>query len=116
MSPPFDAWVRAYLATQIIEVPIVAGWLRGRIPAFEAAAVGVLASTITHPALWYVWPDFEPYWLRIGAGEAIVWAVEALLFAAWLRRAGEPRPVRVGVAVSCLANASSMLTGFVLLG
>jgi hypothetical protein len=115
VTPPLDEWARAYLATQVIEVPIVAGWLRGRLPVGEAAAVAILASTLTHPALWYVWPRFEPGWLYLGAGEAIVWAVEAVVFALWLRRRRVPQALRTGVLVSCLANGSSMMTGILLL-
>lgn len=112
MSPPIEEWARAYLATQVIEVPIVVGWLRGRVPVADAVPLAILASTLTHPALWYVWPDFEPYWLRLGSGEAIVWTLEALLYAIWLRRRGQP--ASVGVFVACLANASSMLVGLLI--
>lgn len=114
MTPPLDEWARAYLATQVIEVPIVVGWLRARLPLREAFAVAVLASTLTHPALWYVWPRFEPHWLYVGVGEALVWSTEALLFTLWLRRHGVADAARLGTGVACLANASSMLTGFLI--
>lgn len=114
MSAPLDEWSRAYLATQVIEVPIVVGWLRGRLPFGEALPLAILASTLTHPLLWYAWPAFEPRWLQIGTGEAVVWLVEALLYATWLRRAGVADAARTGLLVACLANASSMLTGFLL--
>jgi hypothetical protein len=114
MSPPIEDWARAFLATQVIEVPIVAGWLRGPLPLAEAAALGVLASSLTHPLLWYAWPRFSPAWLQMGAGEALVWTAEAALYALWLRRAGAARPWRQGLVVSCLANGSSMLAGMLL--
>jgi hypothetical protein len=116
MGAPLDEWARAYLATQVIEVPIVVGWLRGRLPISESLPLAILASTMTHPLLWYLWPKFEPFWLHIGVGEALVWLAEALLFAVWLRRAGVADAWRFGLLVACLANASSMLTGFLLWG
>ncbi len=111
MSPPVESWARAFLATQVIEVPVVVGWLRGKVPVREAVPLAILASTLTHPLLWYAWPTFQPYWLWLGTGEALVWTAEGLLYAAWLHRRGAPRPLLTGVLVSCLANASSMLTG-----
>jgi hypothetical protein len=114
VTPPLEEWARAYLATLVIEVPIVAGWLRGRVAVLDAVAVAILASTLTHPLLWYAWPTFEPYWLRLGAGEALVWTAEALLYTLWLRRAGAPDAARTGVFVACLANASSMITGLLI--
>jgi hypothetical protein len=114
LSPPIAEWARAFLATQVIEVPIVVGWLRASVPVRDAVPLAILASTLTHPALWYLWPTFQPHWLHVGTGEALVWTVEAGVYALWLRRAGAPTPWRTGVFVSCLANASSMLTGFLI--
>jgi len=116
VTPPLDEWARAYAATQVIEVPIVVGWLRGLLPLHEAAAIAVLATTLTHPALWYLWPRFEPGWMYLGAGEAVVWTVEAALYTYWLRRRGAPDAVRAGVLTACLANGSSMLTGLLFYG
>jgi hypothetical protein len=115
MSPPLEEWARAYLATLAIEVPIVAGWLRDRAPPVEVAAVALLASTLTHPALWYAWPRFEPGWAWLGGGEALVWTAEALVYWIWLRRAGVPGAGRRALAVACLANGSSMAAGLLLL-
>lgn len=112
MTPPIEEWARAYLATQVIEVPVVAGWLRTRLPLPEALGVGILASTVTHPLLWYAWPVFEPKWLSLGLGEVLVWLVEGALYAAWLWRRGHPPGVGFGVAL--LANAASLTAGLLL--
>lgn len=116
MNPPLDLWCRAFLATQLIEVPIVVGWLRDRLPVPQSVTLAVLASALTHPALWYLMPRLQPEWLNLAVGEALVWLAEAAWYRHWLARAGVPDAGRRAFGVACLANGSSMLTGLVLWG
>jgi hypothetical protein len=117
VSPPLDLWLRAFLATQAVEVPIAAGWLRDRRPIGECALVAALATTLTHPALWYIWP-WTAERAGLALGEAVVWTAEAAVYAAWLRWRGEdPRSaLRVGVGISVLANGASTAVGLLLWG
>jgi hypothetical protein len=94
------AWLRAFLFTQMVEVPIYAVGMRvGVWPAFGASA-------ITHPLLWFViFPHLHlPYrWLLV-VGETFAFVVEAGYFALCFRR-------RRAWLWSAVANAASFGTG-----
>lgn len=107
-------WLRAFLATHVIEVPIVAGWLWPRLGR-RAILWALLASTLSHPILWFIWPRLGPQWLWLGSGELAVWLFEGLIYAFALR-SPEGRPDwKVGMGVSFLANLSSLTTGLLLI-
>ena len=94
------AWLRAFAFTQLVEVPI---YLRG---ARVSAAQGFVASTLTHPVLWFVIFPLSPasYETTTIVGELWVWLVEA----AYLRYLTRPdmRWPRA-LAWSLVANAAS---------
>lgn len=109
-------WLGAFALTQVIEAPIYARWsVRGD---WRSA---LLASTWTHPVLWFV---ATPLWQHLrwpladltGAYDPAAWdmpvlyAMEvtiALAEGAWLRSRGGVRPwLWAGVA-----NGASFLTG-----
>jgi hypothetical protein len=95
-----QAWLVAFIFTQMVEVPIYAVGLRVRI------AVAFGASAITHPIVWFVIFRFLPlsyFWLAVSA-EAFAFAVEAAYFALLFRR---PR----AWLWSAVANAASFGTG-----
>jgi len=96
----FEAWLWAFLFTQMVEVPIYAVSLRvGLLPAFGASA-------ITHPLLWFaIFPHLDlPYLWRVVIGEAFAILVEAGYFALLFRR-------RRAWLWSAVANAASCGTG-----
>jgi hypothetical protein len=97
----FQAWLWAFLFTQMVEVPIYSVSLRtGLLPAFGASAV-------THPLLWFVlFPalDSLPHPWRVAVGEAFAFLVEAAYFALLFRR-------RRAWLWSAVANAASFGTG-----
>ena len=98
--PYFQAWLRAFLFTQMVEVPIYATALRvGLLPAFGASA-------ITHPLLWFaIFPHLHlPYVWRVVVGEAFAFLVEAGYFAFLFR-------CRRAWLWSAVANAASLGTG-----
>lgn len=72
-----SAWLRAFLFTQLIEVPIYARTLDCSIP------VAFGASAITHPIVWFgffsPWLDAD-YESRVIAAELFAWLVEAAYF------------------------------------
>ena len=80
------------------------------LPVLRLAAVGVLASCLTHPMVWHLAQKFGPqeYQQAVWALEVGVWAAEALLYrtlvgATWRQAAG----------LSGLANLASYAVGAV---
>lgn len=96
-------WLAAFLLTQAVEAP-----LYRRAGATWRTAL--LASTLTHPALWLGFPALRGlglgYWGTVALAEALVVAAEA----AWLAAQG----LRRALAWSLLANALSAATGLLL--
>lgn len=93
-------WLRAFLLTQVIEIPI---YMRiARCSFWQAFG----ASGITHPVLWFAIFSFLPLpylWLCV-VGELWAWLGEAA-YLKWVVKT-EPRLSRA-VLWSLIANASS---------
>jgi hypothetical protein len=97
------AWAQAFVATQLIEVPIYWRSMPGR-PAWQRLLVGLGASTITHPFVWLAILNLPGrYDVKLWAAEAGAWLVEA----AWLRAFG----VRRALLWSLVANGVSLGIG-----
>lgn len=90
-------WFIGYLVTQAIEVPL---YLR-----VTTWRVAVLASTFTHPIVWFVFPVYWPrgYVSMVIAAEIFAWGIEAL----WLKSQGVQR----AMLWSFLANTASFCVG-----
>lgn len=104
------AWLQAFAATAIIEIPIVVALTRGTEPsAPRRAALAFFAQLVTHPLVWFVFPAIVG--LRGGTAtmlsELWAWGVEAAFYALTLRGISPTR----AVAVSALANGASVLVG-----
>jgi hypothetical protein len=103
----FSMWLRAFLFTQLVEAPIV----RRMLGCSWGAAL--LASTLTHPFVWFVFPRLGRA-LHLGylgtsiASELFAWLVEALYFALALKVTP-----RRALGVSLLANTASVCLGLV---
>lgn len=97
-----SAWLRAFLFTQLVEVPIYVRTLDCSIP------VAFGASAITHPVVWFgffgPWIDAD-YWTRVIAAELFAWLVEAAYFAFLFR---EHR----ALLWAFVANGASASAGF----
>jgi hypothetical protein len=95
-----SAWLAAFLFTQGVEVPL---YLR----AGARWRVALLASTLTHPVVWFGFPLLRGwglgYWGMVVLAEAFAVGVEAL----WLRTHG----VRHALRWSLLANVASVTLG-----
>jgi hypothetical protein len=96
-----SAWLRAFLFTQLVEVPIYVRGLR----CSALAAFG--ASTLTHPVVWFLF--FSPRWqagylTRFTSAELFAWLVEAAYFKFLVRRDR-------ALLWSLLANAASVALG-----
>lgn len=116
MNPPFQLWLLAFVLTCACELPVATVGLSRRMP-WERALVGALgAQLLTHPALWYLVPRFSPWWAWMLLAEAGVTLVEATVFVAILRAAGDDwRDALVrGPVVALTANALSLGVGLVL--
>ena len=105
------------LLTLVIEAPIVLALLVRRCGWVRSILVAVLASSITHPLLWFEWPHAislrQHYWWYVATGETLVFLIEAgvfLLIA--LPKLGSLRNrIEIASGVSLLANLASWGTG-----
>lgn len=97
------AWLKAFVFTQIVEIPIYRYGLRCHY--FRAFG----ASAITHPIVWLVAASWSaPWWMRAACGESFAFLVEAAYFAVtygWKR----------GLVWSAIANGVSFGLGLIAL-
>jgi hypothetical protein len=90
-------WLVAFVFTQVIEVPL---YLR----VTNSFRVAFLASTFTHPVVWFVFPLLPlDYWPMVALAEIFAVVVEAW----WLRLNHVPR----ALFWSLLVNATSATVG-----
>ncbi len=104
MTAALFAWFKAFAFTQAFEVPI---YLRATGGSWKTA---LLASTITHPVVWFVFPSLLHigfgYWGMIAGAEVFAVVVEAW----WLHRNSVPR----ALLWAFIANATSATGGLLL--
>ncbi len=107
------AWAAALTLTLVVETPLYV-WLSRTFSEKDRSLVvwmlvGLLASLITHPCVWFVWPRIiDPatdYGAFVLAAECFAVLAEAL----WLRLWGVP--LRYSVLISLAANMSSVAAG-----
>ncbi len=105
-------WLRSFLLTLAVEVPVYVLVTQRWVRPSRAGGVGALASLVTHPALWFLWPRVvhSSYAAYIVSGELLVACIEATLFYALARPGGWSR----AAAASLLANGASYLVGSLL--
>lgn len=104
----------ALLITWLVELPIV--WLLARyalrlrrVGTARLLGVGLLATALTLPYLWFLLPDLLSAQAALWLGEALVFAVELGLYR-WLL----PANWRQAALLSLAANAASLLVGLAL--
>ncbi|MBL8359834.1 MAG: hypothetical protein JNN18_05015 [Rubrivivax sp.] len=97
-------WLPAFVLTEVIEAPIY------RLGVRASWAGALLASALTHPLVWFVFPalfeDALGYWPMVALAEVFAVGVEA----AWLAHRGARRPL----VWSAVANAASVAVGLAL--
>ena len=95
-----SAWLIAFVFTQAIEVPIYL-----RVTTFRVA---FLASLLTHPIVWFVFPALWPggYLSMLFGAELFAWAAETI----WLKA----NRVERAALWSFIANAASFCIGMAL--
>lgn len=113
MCPPVSAWLRAFLLTALIEVPIVLALTReGPVPTPRRLALAFFAQLVTHPLVWYVFPNLSglSHTSTLVLSELWAWLGEAVFYAVAL---APIRPARA-VGVAALANGASFGVGLLL--
>ena len=107
------SFLLAVLVTLAVELPVL--WLLARfvfrltrVSTRRLFAVGVLASVVTLPLLWFVLPRLLPAQPALVVGEGLVVVLEALCYWRLL-------PSRLGAAIglAVIANVASFLVGVV---
>lgn len=101
MDPLIVAWARAFVFTQLVEVPIY------RTTAKVPLALAFAASAVTHPIVWFVFFSQRftlGYDMRLVAAETFAVLAEATMMATRL-------PWSRAFAVALLANGSSVVLG-----
>jgi hypothetical protein len=101
------AWAKAFAFTQLVEAPIY----RRFVPTGWGQALG--ASAITHPIVWFVFPEMgealgAPY-VVTGAGSEVFACVIEAVYLAWITRL-RISPRRAAL-VSLVANGASLSLG-----
>ena len=77
MTAYVGAWVRAFVFTRIIEVPIYMQGVPG--PRWKAALIGFGASALTHPVVWFGFPRWgHPCWRMVFVAEVFAVVVETV--------------------------------------
>lgn len=102
-------WLWAFVFTEVVETGIYVQALGNR-PLRERLAIGLGASAITHPIVWYVIPDIAQsygiaWWPTVAIAETFAVVVEAI----WLASFGVKRAFFWSLA----SNMTSFLLGLV---
>lgn len=100
----------------LIEIPVLlivvmAFWRTGRPSWGKIIGAGVIATALTLPYLWFVFPPYLDMRYYLLSGELIVIATEAVVY--WVVLGMQPR---LAIAVSVIANAASFAVGLLLYG
>jgi hypothetical protein len=107
------SWPIAFLWTLALELPIYVLLLGRRFDRWWSICLLTLAINVaTHPALWFVFPRFEPGWLWLLVAEGAVTVTEASLMAAVLSRSMPAAPaLRRACGAAVAANVFSTVVG-----
>ena len=100
-------WLRAFLLTLLLEIPVFVLFVRGRVPMLRAVLAGAAGTCFTHPLLWLVWPYLDPdhYAVHVAVSEFLIAVMETLTFHAIAR------PVKLGRAAAASFCANALSTG-----
>ncbi len=101
----------AYVLTLLIETIILFLILRNKYPIKVIIVNSLIANTLTHPMVWFIFPLFGlGYALQIAASEIFAFVVEAILYLLLFEKVGWLR----AVSISLLCNLVSFLTGVII--
>lgn len=95
-------WLKAFFVTQLFEVPVY--WYATR-----SVRIAFLASAMTHPLVWFVFPLLPlPYWVMVALAETFAVTAEGV----WLHVNGLPKAR--AFLWSLAANATSVTFGLII--
>ncbi|WP_375769113.1 hypothetical protein NR798_46840 [Archangium gephyra] len=117
MSGFVHLWLMAFVWTLALELPVYVAVLHRHLARWWAPVLLTLAlNTLTHPALWFLAPTWEPFWSWLLVWETVVALVEST--AVWwvLKALGSPVSARRALVAGFTANFTSVTLGFLLLG
>lgn len=109
MSPPLLLWAAAFVWTCAFEFPVYFAVLHRSRPTrglLRIVTAALTAQAVTHPVLWYVVPQFDPYWAWVAVAEVGVTVTEVIV----VRVIAEVSWLRAAFA-SIAANTFSTLAG-----
>ena len=107
---PAGDWLRAFILTVLVEVPVATYLLRRADPQpWRTAALVFFANLASHPLVWYVWTqvflfDSTPF---VVVAETWAIALEAVFYFIAFR----DLPLSRAVLVSLIANVASFAVG-----
>jgi hypothetical protein len=107
---PAGDWLRAFVLTVAVEVPVATYLLRrADSPPWRVAALVFFANLASHPLVWYVWTQVFLFGSTAFVVAAETWAIaiEAAFYAVAFRRLTLGR----AVLVSIVANLASFVVG-----
>lgn len=109
---PVELWAKAFGWTLAIEVPLYLMMLVRPLGPWRAFAAALLVNVLTHPALWYLFPYFEPYETYVVVAELCVWTVETVVLWPILSRWSPlGRPLLYALIAAFIANLVSTVAG-----
>ena len=105
-------WLFAFLFTEAIEVPLYTLALAPRRPLLAALGLAALASLLTHPVVWFLFPRLvpEPFWLMAVLAESFAVLAEA----AYLRALHVRRPLLLSLAANGASCGAGLLSSALL--
>jgi hypothetical protein len=99
--------------TLLVEVPLVVVLMylfkEAKIGIWRTIGIGILATSLTIPYLWFIFNSFFDYRKMVIGGELFVFLVEMLIYRKLL-----PIKFSKAVVISLVANLASILVGLVL--
>ncbi len=105
----WHGWLAAFCLTLLVEIPAVLLLARRLEPcARRRAALALLGNSLSHPAVWFVFPALGLGWVTTTViSEAWAWTIEGVAYRAGLAHAGW----RAAFALSLVANLLSFGLG-----
>jgi hypothetical protein len=100
------------ILTLFIEVPIVlilVKFLSPKIKLYKIILISILATTLTIPYLWFIFPVYFIYPIYVLIGEIMVFLVESLIYCGFL-----PIKLKKALLISFIANLSSLIIGLLI--
>jgi hypothetical protein len=110
--PLVHAWLRAFIATLILEIPVVV-WLTRDVPmgAWRRTSIAFIANLATHPIVWFVLLQIG----LSGTASLVVSETWAVVIEWWVYFVAFPAmPWGRALGVSALANGFSFAVGLLL--